>query len=364
MHSKSLDNFSTISNVDTQGMLMKIGGLPQDLKKAFALSIKQALPSESNFNAIVFAGLGGSAIAGEIVSQKLFAHSTIPYQVVKKSSLPAFVNEKTLCIFLSYSGNTKETLSCYKEALKRKALTVAITAGGEIEKLSKDSNTTLIKLPSGYQPRAALGLLTGATLGCLSKTGLAPNLPAILQSTASLLEKLKDKYAPNIPTAKNLAKQLAYQIFDKLPLIYTCESLGEAVAARWKNQLNENAKMMAFSNVFPELAHNEIMASNQAAEPIIIHLKNPDEEAESLIANNIALRLMKESGTPIIEVASEGESQLEKMLSLIILGDFVSTYLAILYQVDPTPVENIETLKEELKQKVVLKTKTLDTIEL
>jgi len=362
MSLRNLDDSAFLTQIDSSQMLQRICEMPFHLEAAFKAGVKSAIEAK-NIKSVVFFGLGGSAVAGEIVCQKLSHHWNFPALVIKKSTLPAFIDENTLCVALSYSGNTKETIDCYKEAIKRGCKVIAITSGGNLEKLSAQNKNVIVKLEEDFQPRAALGLLIGATFGSLEKVHLIEDAHEIVAKTVELLHSLKEKYAPDALTEVNQAKKIALKLLDHLPLVYASESLGLATSGRWKTQLNENAKVMAFSNVFPELAHNEIMSASELSGSIIIYLKNPDEDADSLIANSIALKLMKPHEEKLLEIASVGESQMEKMLSLIYLGDFVSAYLAILRGVDPTPVEHISRLKKELKQRISLKTTTLDTIE-
>ncbi len=207
---KELDKISLIKQIDKASMLETISDTPQHLEKTFSEASQKDI-SFSKINSIVFFGLGGSAIAGELISQELFGQSRVPAVVVKRGSLPSFVNKNTLCFALSYSGNTRETLSCYKEAIKKKVKVIAITSGGELERLSTRNKNLVVKLPNNFQPRAALGLLTGATLGCLEKTGLfTKSLAKTVKNTAKLLSSLAKDYDLNVETSKNLAKRIAY----------------------------------------------------------------------------------------------------------------------------------------------------------
>ena len=345
----NLDDISSIEQIDAGDMLGSIAQFPEHLEKSFLMGTENA-NYHQDINQIVFFGLGGSATAGEVICQKLGEQCQTPSRLIRRSYLPKYIDQNTLCIALSYSGNTKETIACYKQAFSKGAAVISISSGGELEQLSSENKTTFVKLPTGYQPRAALGLLIGASLGCLSKAKLVEDLPLTIKETVSLLTNLKNQYIEDIPTAKNLAKQIATDILGHIPLIYTSETLGLAVSNRWKNQLNENSKVMAYGNVFPELAHNEIMSDNQQQKPIIIYLYNPDEETSILETNRTALELIKPQTYKIVEIASNGISLLAKTLSTILLGDYISTYLAIRRQIDPTPVDRIIKLKSELRK--------------
>ncbi|RJQ33526.1 MAG: bifunctional phosphoglucose/phosphomannose isomerase [Actinobacteria bacterium] len=348
MSSNILDNPALIKQIDISEMLPKIDGLANNLVDGYKLGLSKKC-KVNNYKAIVFFGLGGSGIAGEIVHHKLLEHSNIPILTIKNTKLPAFIDKDTLCIALSYSGNTTETLACYKEAFRRKSKITAITSGGTLAKIARKNDDDLILLPDYFQPRQALGFLVGGALGHLEQ--IIDNLDSSIMSTAQLLISLKQKYCASVKTASNPAKKIALDIRDRLPLIYACQSLGAVCASRWKNQINENANCPAYANHFPELSHNEIMAEGGKIKPIILYLKNPDEDANNLIANSITLKLMEPECTKILEVASDGDDLLQKMLSIILLGDYVSTYLAILNEIDPTSVDKINQLKKELSQK-------------
>ena len=349
MYSKTLDDPAQIKQIDSEDMLGKVSLLGPHLKLSFDEALKNDVPYE-DIDSILFFGLGGSGIAGDVINNYLLPVSKVPVAVAKANYLPKYVGKKTLCISLSYSGNTVETIACFKEAIKKQARTIAITSGGEIEELAKQNGSVLVKLPGDYPPRSALGLLTGAALGCLYKTGLFNTIAEDIAKTVSFLENLKTKYEQTCPVQENPAKKIAAELTETIPLIYGSESVGFTTANRWKAQINENAKAMAFCNFFPELAHNEIIADCKN-KSCIVYLKNPDEKAEQLIANSVALRLMKAKNNKIIEIAAEGDTELEKMFSLIMLGDFISVYMAIVKVIDPTPVDKITRLKEELKKK-------------
>lgn len=357
MHSKSLDDKAWLQKIDSDSMLQKICQLPQHLNEGFkrgtVLTFGDGSPimdgEPSPPSTVVFFGLGGSAIAGEIICHKMLEKSSIPALVTKRSSIPSFIDSSTLCFIVSYSGNTKETINCYMEAIEKNAQVVVITSGGMLEKLSLSNKNKLIKIPDGYQPRAALGFLIGAALGYLAKLNILKDLEQNIGQTVKLLSSLVEKYQPSIEIGQNSAKQIANEIYEHLPLIYASETLGIATANRWKAQLNENAETMAFSNYFPELSHNEIMG-NHDIKKAIIYLKNPDEKAEQLITNKTALQLLKSDKSKLIEVAAEGDSRLQKMLSVMLLGDLVSAYLAILREVDPTPVDKITKLKAKMQK--------------
>jgi len=294
-------------------------------------------------------GMGGSGISGDLVRAYLAGSLNVPFVVNRNYTLPHFVDQRTLVLASSYSGNTEETISAYEDACRRNARVVCITSGGRVAEMATANGHTLVVIPKGYSPRNALGYLTVPLLYCLYHTGMIPNPEPDLNETAELLKTLYDEYQPS--SQNNLAKRISHALAGKLPLIYASGSF-EPVALRWKGQLSENSKVLAFCNVFPELNHNEIMGwgplreINQNVQ--IIYLK--DFEMHSKIKKRMQLTrdIIEKHTSPVLEVESRGRSLLARMFSLVYLGDVASLYLAGLNDVDPTAIANIDDVKQHL----------------
>lgn len=320
--------------IDKSNMLNVIESFPSQCKTAMGLTKGIAVSGE--IKNIIIAGMGGSGIAGDIL--KAYIHnSKIPVYVVKDYKLPEFVNEATLVFAVSYSGNTEETLAAYKDALRKKAKIVAITSGGELAALCKKT----IKIPQGYQPRAALSFLFFPMLGVLSNMN-------IIKVDSKEINELFSAIS-NVEEYKNEAKKIVKQIKNKTPVIYASSLFG-AIAYRWKCQFNENSKTASFYHVFSEMNHNEIVGYQTASRDDFISVFLRDKYEHNQIKKRMDIT-KKIIGTKvdITEVNSRGESLLARIFSLIYLGDFVSYYLAIDKRIDPTPVAVIENLKRELK---------------
>jgi len=352
----NLDDLSAVRRIDPSNFAGLIESFPLQLEQGLKIASACSLPKwkASDFSNIVVAGLGGSAIAAEIVKSYLNYELTIPFSVIRHYQLPEFVNQKTLFIASSYSGNTEETLSAYREARKCKAKMMGMASGGQLIALCKKDKLPHLIIPSGLPPRAALGYSLVSLLVLLGRLGLIKSKTKEIERATTFLNEFKTKFIPTVEKSENQAKILAEKLYGKIPVIYAGEDYFYAVALRWKQQICENAKVLAFCNVFPEFNHNELVGWEKI-EPLkdrlaVLILKDKTDHQRVKARMEIVKDIIQQKGVPVIEVESSGKSLLERMLSLIHLGDWVSYYLAILNEVDPTPVEVIDYLKKNLAQ--------------
>jgi len=318
--------------LDKENMLEVINNFPKQCKKA--LSLSQGLSVQGEIKNIVVAGMGGSAVGGDLLRAYL-NNANIPVYVNRGYKVPKFVNENSLVFVVSYSGNTEETLAAYQDAYSKKAKIMAITSGGNLA----DECDKVIKIPSGLQPRAALGYLFFPMLGILHNTNIVRVKNDELNE---MLEILSDTKKFN-----DLGEALSKKLRAKIPIIYASQKFGP-IAYRWKTQINENAKMPAFHNVFSEMNHNEI-ASYQGMDrkytSILIRDGHDNERIKKRM--DICKSIMEER-VDVEEVHTQGRGLLARMFSTIYLGDYVSYYMAIWNRVDPSPVEIIEGMKKKL----------------
>jgi glucose/mannose-6-phosphate isomerase len=354
MASINLDDIKLYPKLDPEGMLERIKELPMQCQKAWQAVEYMALPKDyKDVNIVVVLGMGGSAIGGDLVRTLVQDETKIPIIVHRDYGLPAYVDEKTLVIASSYSGNTEETLSGFELALKTKAKKVVITSGGKIEKLAAENKIPIFKIEYKSQPRAALGFSFIPTLGILRKLGFISNKSADVTEAVQVLENLSKKLDEKSPVKSNPAKQLAQRLYGCLPVVYGAGIAAEA-AHRWKTQLNENSKSWAFYEVFPELNHNATVGfplpKEIASQIRVVLLRSPTFNERIKLRYEVTCELLKQSGVAYEFVDSEGKSALAQMVSLISFGDYVSYYLAILYKVDPSPVKFISYLKERLEK--------------
>jgi len=343
----------TINKYDKHNMLKLLTTFPKQFQEACNIgnSFDHKIDAQKIKN-IVFVGMGGSAIGGDVIISCLSDELTIPAEVNRNYFLPVYVDQSTLVIVSSFSGDTEESLSCYQNARSKNAQIVCITSGGELLNKAEHDGVPAIFIPGGVPPRTALGYLSIPILVLLVKSGLASFKPEEFEETQNLLTVLAKKYAPD--NKNNPAIKLAQQLYEKIPIIYSSADLLSVAAMRWKGQFSENAKMLAFVNVFPELNHNEIVGWEQLPELLkqfqIIYLRDNKDFSRNQKRMDITKNILDSVTNPIIEFKTEGVSRLARLFSLIYLGDMVSFYLAMLNNVDPTPIEKIQLLKDRLKE--------------
>lgn len=350
-----LDDLHAIRALDPANMYNRIFDFPEQMASALKIieSIRVPAAEFSGIRNIVCVGMGGSAIGGDLVRSLLSGTLMIPFHICRNYTLPEFVDDETLVIVSSYSGNTEETLAALDDALARKALVVGLTTGGILEEVAKLNEFPLIVVPSGMQPRAALGYSFVPILIFLEKIGLVKGQTKELQAAIKEMQIWREAYIEDLTTEENPAKKLASLLAGRMPIIYGGAGLTEVVSVRWKGQLCENAKVLSFANQFPEWNHNELVGWCELVRPhkdhlAVIMLHDTGDHPRISRRTDIARAIIERTGVPVYDIQGQGTSPIARMFSLIQLGDFTSYYLAILNKVDPTPVAAIETLKRAL----------------
>lgn len=349
---ETLDDPEAMNGIDGAGMLALVEKLPAMMEEGWALSEAVEIPKAGKIGNVVISGMGGSAISGDIIAIILKSRSDVPVLVNRNYGCPKFVNAGTLFIAMSYSGNTEETISAFKEAVQKGARMICVSSGGELKELSAKNKVPFIEIPKGLPPRAALGYLLSAALNILQRSGMI-NIKSDLEETVKLLKQLSRKYGA-AAYRENDVKQMALRLHGKIPVILTSDGTTSAAGLRWKTQLNENSKVTGILSVFPELDHNDLVNFSFLKQgghnfsfimlrdgEDIERMKKRIEVTKSLISGNVG---------GVAEVWSQGDSLLARTMSLILFGDYVSVFLAALNGTDPTPVEIIEKLKKELSR--------------
>src|SRR5665648_538477 len=354
------------SELDKANMIELLEEFPQKMRDAlrlgeeFSISTNISAASASvftsntnpNFKNIVILGMGGSAIGGDLLSDYLADELSIPIVVIRGYDIPKFVDENSLAFAVSYSGNTEETISALKKCLDAKARVIALTSGGKLAVLARKNNFPVIKVPAGIQPRAAISYLFFPVLKALERIGLIKKRDGEIEETHKILQELSNEYCAKSPLKNNFAKKVAMGMYQHLPLVYGSEGLLKAVAMRWKTQINENSKWPCFWNVFPELDHNEIVGyeiENSINRQVkIIYLQDKEGLLRVEQRRKITRNIIEDKVAEFIVCPTKSKGKMARMFSLIFLGDLASYYLAILNQVDPSPVACIEDLKKEL----------------
>jgi glucose/mannose-6-phosphate isomerase len=355
-----LDNADAIRRIDKSNMLSFCIQAPKHYGKAAKLAseVKIDYPKPEQ---IIVAGMGGSAIGGELLKDWAREGVAVPIDVCREYHLPAYTNKNTLLFATSYSGETEETLSVFLEALKRKCMIVCISSGGALLEFAEKLSIPHLVVPSGMAPRATLPYLFMPLLAILEKMGLTPRLDADFSDAARILKQISYENSPERPLDSNLSKKLALNICGTVPIVYGF-GFYRAVAQRLKTQFNENSKSPAKWEFFPELNHNEIVGWEQAKEFAkcfsVILIRDAEEQKEIRERIEFTEEMISKEAGKLFELWSSGKSNLAKMSSVICVGDFTSVYLALLRGVDPTPVRTIALLKERL-EKTGVKEKTV-----
>jgi glucose/mannose-6-phosphate isomerase len=347
-----LDNLEVLQ-VDRSGMLDLLLELAAQVQVGERLGQSAELPLATDVRAVVVTGLGGSGISGDLLRSYLHAECRVPILVNRHYSLPGFVGPETLVCAVSYSGNTEETLSAVGEARARGARLLAVTSGGQLEEMAEAWRLPCVRVnDSLLPPRTTIGYQFTPMLVMLARLGLIADQRESIAETIEVLRELGAQYRPGIETFRNLPKALARDLHGRFPLIYGVQDFSDVVAYRWRTQFNENSKVLASHQAFPELNHNEVVGWQgllpSTLEPWVVLLRDRQELGRIAQQIDITKAFLQERAAGITEVWSQGQSRLARLFSLLYTGDFTSYYLALLRGVDPKPVEAIDHLKSQL----------------
>ena len=318
---------------------------PKQLREALVIAngATVSAPTAPIHN-ILLAGLGGSGIGGNLVAELIREECKLPFLITKGYETPAFVNANTLVILSSYSGNTEETVTVMEEVIKRGAKVVCITSGGKVLERAKTAGFDSIVVPGGMPPRSCLGYSVVQQIAALTKYGIiSDRLMHDLERTATLLESEQTDIRHN-------ASRIAPLMVGKTPVIYTTDRM-EAVAVRFRQQINENSKMLCWHHVVPEMNHNELVGwRDERNDLAVIYFRNHDDNPRNAARIELNKEVIEHYSNTLIEVYSKGTSLCEKAFYFIHLGDFISTDLAALRGVDATEVRVIDMLKGALSK--------------
>jgi len=347
----TLDDPQVIARIDASDMLGHVRELPRQLALSRRVVAAADLPAAlGDVDGICVLAMGGSAIGADLVAGAAGGRMQVPLIVHRDYGLPSWVTERTLVIAASHSGATVETVSAFSEARSRGLRPVVIGTGGRLAEMAKADGLPLLHYESPGQPRAAIGFGFGLLHELLAKIGLLVD-PDLLGPAVETVESLLERNAPSVETEASPAKQLAWSIFGRIPVVYGAGAMAP-VAHRWKTQLNENGKSWAAFEPMPEANHNSIEGSLNPRElsdaVYVVELRDPTEAPQIEARYAVVNELLGERATNRSVVWAEGPSPLARVLSGVALGDLVSVYLAILYQTDPTPVTLLAMLKERL----------------
>lgn len=350
-----LNDIKNIKKIDKSNMLDDLVQYPNHIKQSITIAESVALERFLKIDNIIISGMGASAISGDIVHSLFRDKLDVPVYVNRQYDIPKWANKDTLAIFISYSGNTEETLSSFKLATQKKCKIIGISSGGKLQEMCNRRDITHICIPSGLQPRAATMLIFFPLIVILKKLSLIKNdMQSDIDETINLLQDFVENNKKSIPFEKNFCMQLADDLCDTIPQIYAWAPY-EPIAMRWRQQINENSKMIARFDVVSECNHNDIVG--WSADPEIskmftcVLFRDRDNESCNMALRLNFMKLLFESvAGNVIEIHAKGKSKLAKMMYLMCVGDFTSCYLAILRNIDPSPVDIIMELKRRLDE--------------
>jgi glucose/mannose-6-phosphate isomerase len=319
-----------------------IEGFKKQLQEAATIATKAKLTKKSNIHQVLVTGLGGSGIGGSVVNELVQDNCTVPIIVNKDYFLPSFVNANTLVIISSYSGNTEETLNCFEQAIKKNAQIVCVTSGGKVAEIAQKHGFDLVLVPGGNPPRTCLGYSVVQLLNILRfNEFISLDVTKLIADVVVLLENEKNNISKK-------SKEVAAELKGKIPVIY---SLGntESIAMRFRQQINENSKMLCWHNVIPEMNHNELVGWKREDNRLSVIVLRTDYDYEKNIKRlDFCKNVISTYTNNYTELKAIGKNRFEQLFYLIHLTDWISYELALHNEVDPIEVHIIDQLKNAL----------------
>jgi len=364
---KMLDDKTSIAALDPSNSFQDELAFAENLRKAIRnvkaldlpkhLQIDRRMIRYAEVDKVVFAGMGGSAIAGDVVKDWVDDICQVPMEAVRGYHLPAYVDDDTLVFLVSYSGNTEETLSCVLDAAQKGCKIVCISSDGAMQRAARALKLPILGLPSMAAARVSFPYLLAPIPYVLAKLGVLSldKVEKEMDEATEMIAKLTKEYAIEKPFEKNYAKQVALQIFGTVPVIYSYSQY-RSVSLRFKTQVNENCKLPARCEVFPELDHNEIM-SWEASRQILKHytlilLRGPEEPEEVKARIEVLKQKFFTRARGMTEIQAEGQTTLARMMHLLFTADMISLYLAVLLRRDPVASQIFQILKHQMTERL------------
>ncbi len=364
-----LDDKEAILSLDRSGLFKDEFDFPQNLRKAVENVKAFALPEKvkvghhvirfKDVENVAIVGMGGSAIAGDILKDWIGNEISVPMETVRSYHLPAYLDEKSLVFFVSYSGNTEETLSCMFDGVKKGCQIISVSSDGALGRVTQTLGLPLIDLPKMAAARASLPYLFAPLPLLLAEMGILSmrKVEREMSDAIEVVGKLTKQLAIEMPVQKNFAKKIAVEIFGTVPIVY-CYNPYKSVGLRFKCQVNENCKFPARCDVFPELNHNEIMGWEAPGDIlkryILVLLRDLEIEPTEVKARIDALKekFFSKKAKFVIEISPQGKTPLSKIFSLLFILDLISMYLAVLHGRNPVASETFQILKYEVTERL------------
>ena len=345
-----LDDSAAMGRADGEGMLGHLEGFAEQVAEGWRISRELKLSGESP-RSVALLGMGGSAIGGDLVKAVWADRISVPVEVLRGYDLPAWVGPDTLVIASSKSGNTEETLRQLETALQRRCPVVCVSTGGALDRVAGAAKLPRATFPDRGSPRASVGWSLAIVAGVLERAGVLELEEAEIEAAVASARAAAERCAPDVPTADNPAKQLAWSLVDRFVMISGSGFLAP-VARRWKTQLNENSKAAAVYEELPEAAHNTVVGFEQPESLrdhlAVVFLRSELEHPRNQLRAKLIGDVLERGLIWHTSMETSGEGRLGHALSGIVIGDYVSVYTAFMYAVDPTPIVVIDHIKEQL----------------
>lgn len=356
--SVDMDDLNEIGRLDSEDVLGAVERFAEQCREGWEIGgAATGLPAADGIDSIVVLGMGGSGVSGDVVQAIVEPRLAVPFRVIKSyGPLPEWIGRNTLVFAISYSGSTEETVAALEEAHSRGSRAVTISSGGPLAEMATEYGLAHVSIPPGLQPRASLGYLTLPILAVLIEIGLVPEMQDEVDEAFEVLADVASRCHRKRSKDENPAKQLASRISGRVPVVYGGTGVGATAAYRFKCDLNEYGKTPAFWHVIPELDHNEIVGWGGGLDDltrnfVLVFLRDSDEHERIKLRFEITRSLVEHRVADVIEVPSEGDGVIARLLSLVLVTQLASIYVGLGYGIDPGPVEVIQKLKSELSNR-------------
>ena len=351
----NLDDLDRFKELDAHNMIGEIDNLPDQLGYAYQLGLKHDLPDWTDVKQVLIAGMGGSAIGGDLLAAYCASLSPIPVFVHRDYGLPLFARgDETLVVCSSHSGNTEETLDVFETARKTGCRIIVVTTGGELEKRARENNIPVWTFDHSGQPRSAVGFSFGLLLAMFQRLGLISDQKEAVEDAVASMKRSQAYLKTDVIAAKNPAKRYAGQLMGRWITIIGSGILAP-VARRWKAQLNLYAKAGATFDVLPEADHNTLAGTTNHQETLNAHtislfLRADSDHPRNRLRSDVTRKVFMLEGMNTDHVDGRGNTPLAHMWTLILFGDYMAYYLAMWYEVDPTPVQALVEFKQGMAE--------------
>ncbi len=350
-----LNNYTAFKSIDTQNYLGEIENLPAQLEGAYRQGMGLDLPGWQGLRKVLIAGMGGSAIGADLLAAYATPLCSLPIVVQRNYTIPAWASgPETLVVASSHSGNTEETLAAFDQALQNHCQVLALSTGGRLAEKARAAGVPLWTFEHHGQPRAAVGFSFGLLLALIARLGLIPDPTSELSGTATAMRKQQDGLRTDVPVTHNQAKQLAGRLHGRWVMVFGADAL-EPVARRWKTQVNELAKAWAQFEALPEADHNALAGleqpENGLSTALALFLRGSANHPRNQVRLELTRQAYELKGVNAGFVEAQGDTPLAQQWTALYLGDYAAYYLAMLYNIDPTPIPALEGFKQQLKER-------------